>query len=414
MPYMLKRILLLKEHQSHQITLLLVLVVFILTSVIGSLSGNRLRYPDEREYNQLAQSILSGNGYRNSEGEPTAYRPPGWPFLLSVIYRLSPYPLAAKLFNAFACACTAGLLSVLVARIIPEGRIFSPLLVLLYPAGMYTASTLYPQTFATLLFVAILILLINRQLTSLLTSAAGMLFGLLVLTVPSFLLITPLLLIGILAADRRNLSFFISRSALFLLCMAMVIAPWSIRNARLFGGIVPVSTNSGINLLLGNSENTGPNSGVRVDLSRYEQEVTGMDEFAKNERFSQQAISWMRANPRAAARLYFLKVINYFNFRAELATKGEQSPVKDAVMFLSYYPLLFIAIIRLLACRRYRLSRAEALLYVLYFGNALTSAIYFTRIRFRIPFDALLIGIAAGSLGLLVHTMKAKKTEPYF
>jgi hypothetical protein len=51
--------------------------------------------------------------------------------------------------------------------------------------------------------------------------------------------------------------------------------------------------------------------------------------------------------------------------------------------------------------------------HLLYFGNAFMSAIFFTRVRFRIPFDFLLIFLAAVFVGRLIETIAdAQKVKP--
>jgi hypothetical protein len=277
----------------------------------------------------------------------------------------------------------------------------------LYPVGFYTASTLYPQTLGTLLFVGALLLLEVRKHPTIATTAAGALFGLLVLSIPAFMLVTPLVLAGMWVVNRGEPGLFIRRSALFLLWAVLVVTPWTLRNAHVFGRFVPVSTNSGVNLLLGNSENARPNSGVNVDISRYEEQVEGLGEAEGDARLRRFALDWILDNPGRAAELYVRKVLNYFNFRNQLYVQAEQSRLKDVVMFLSYYPLLCIAILRLAWHERYPITSTEAWLYLLYFGNAFVSAVFFTRIRFRLPFDALLIAIVATSLGLLVRVVNS-------
>lgn len=385
---------------------MLVLGVFALCGLLALHSGDQLRYPDELDYSRLAQSLQAGKGYVTAEGQPTAYRPPGWPLVLSALYQISPHPVAAKLLNALALACAAWLLSILVARIAPEGRLFAPLLVLLYPLGWYTATTLYPQVFGTTLLCAILVLLTNGSHAAARYCTAGILLGFLILTIPAFLLVTPLLVAALFFQNRKTPGAFAGRAALCLLLAALVVAPWSLRNSRVLGGHILVSTNSGENLLLGNSENTGPNTGVNVDLAHYHAALTGMNEVEADARLTKFAEAWVLENPGAAAKLYLLKVLNYFNFRNEMHVKSEQSPLRNAIMFLSYYPLLLVSILRLAAHRRYPISSAEIALYLLYFGNAFVSAVFFTRIRFRVPFDMLLIGIAAIVLGLIVRTLK--------
>jgi hypothetical protein len=404
----MERILKLLARCSPRVTFVLIALVFIVAGALAWMGGDRLRYPDEVDYSSLAQSTLDGRGYVNDEGKPTAYHPPGWPFLLTAVYRVSARPLAGKLLNAIALACTAWLLSSLVGRSTAEGKPFAPLLLLLCPLVLYTATTLYPQTIGTTLLIAVLVLLNVDMRSALRCSLAGFLLGFLILSIPAFLLVTPLLLAGHYFPNRKMLSLYVKRSLLVLLCAAAIVAPWTVRNARVFHALVPVSTNSGVNLLLGNSENTGPNKGVNVDISRYVEQTKGMSEVEIDRHFRRSAVAWVIGNPSAAASLYARKVLNYFNFRNELYVVAEQSRLKDAVQFFSYYPMLCAAILRVLVCRQVPLSPAELILYVVYFGNAFASAIFFTRIRFRSPFDVVLLAIVAIFIGKLISRMNAK------
>ena len=409
---MMRQILFWIDQYSRQISRVLILLAFLAAGALGLAGGDQLRYPDERDYHWLAKSLLSGNGYADAEGRPTAYRPPGWPLILSGIYSLWDRPLAAKLFNAVAHAGAAWLLAIMVARISPRGRVLAPLLFLLYPLSLHVASTLYPQTVGAFLLLAILLLLDSRRRVAAAAVAAGLLFGLLVLAIPAFLLVVPLILAGMWISDRRRPARLAGRSALFLLCAALVVAPWTLRNARVFGEFIPVSTNSGKNFLLGNSEKTRPNSGVNVGLKHYRDEVRGLNEPETDARLRQLAIEWIRNHPGAAAKLYVLKTLNYFNFRNELFVKSEQNRRNEIIMFVSYYPLLALALLRLGLVRRYRPSAAEVKLYLLYFGNAFASAVFFTRLRFRVPFDPILIAIVAVFLGLWARTMVAGARDP--
>ena len=408
----LERILSLTDRHSQRWTRALIIFILIASSALALISGDSLRYPDERDYSNLAQSMLEGKGYANEEGDPTAYRPPGWPFVLTAVFSIYDHPLAAKLLNAIALAGTAWLLSSLVARNAAHGQIFVPLILLIYPLVWYTATTLYPQIFGAALLAAILVLL-NQDVRSVARcSIAGLLLGFLILNIPAFLLLTPLILTGLYLSNKESTVLIAKRSVLILCCAAAVVVPWTMRNAYTLQAFVPVSTNSGINLLLGNSENTGPNKGVNVDISHYQNQTQEMSEVQKDKHYRKAAVSWILTNPSAAATLYVRKVLNYFNFRNELHVASEQSRLKDIVLFLSYYTLLFIVVMRILAFRRIPFCPAEWMLYVLYFGNALVSAIFFTRIRFRVPFDILLIAMVAIFLGHLISRYRIRVSEP--
>jgi hypothetical protein len=71
-------------------------------------------------------------------------------------------------------------------------------------------------------------------------------------------------------------------------------------------------------------------------------------------------------------------------------------------MLLGYGVLTSILAVRLVLVRRDPLSSLEVLLLALYLGGAMAYALYFTRIRFRLPFDWLLVAVDALFLARVV------------
>lgn len=90
-----------------------------------------------------------------------------------------------------------------------------------------------------------------------------------------------------------------------------------------------------------------------------------------------------------------MKVLNNFNFRNNLFVQSEQSLLKDVVMFISYGFLMLMFIVRLFFLRKFKPSRFEILLILIYLLNPFFLAIFYTRIRYRLPLDFLLIMIVA-------------------
>jgi hypothetical protein len=172
---------------------------------------------------------------------------------------------------------------------------------------------------------------------------------------------------------------------------------WGIRNDARLGSFVPVSTNGGVNLLLGNNENTTPTSGVEVDISRYEAEARRrhLDEVETDRFYREEALDWITGNPRSAAALYVGKLANFFNFRSNVVSESQQSGLTDLLGALTYYPLLILFIVRLARFRNLPLVRGEGLLASSYLAYALSAAVFFTRVRFRVPVDQLMIGVVA-------------------
>jgi len=394
--------------EQQKIMLVLAMLVFIagLISVIPT--GDSLRYPDENDYIRLSRTLVVRGSYLGTDGRPTAYRPPGYPFVLSLVFRLWNSPLAAKIINAATLAGTAFLLALIAARVIPEGLVFAPLLVLIYPVYFYAAGTLYPQILGAFLFSTVLFFMIYFPGNWMVYATCGVLFGFLVLMIPAFLLISPILYAYILTEKKVNKQQIWITVLFFALGFILVTGPWTIRNAIVFKKLIPVSTNSGENLLLGNSENTGPNSGVNVDISHYLKKTSAMNEAERDIFLRNQAFEWAASNPRQAGILYLQKLANYYNFHNRLYVQSEASILRDRIMFITYYPLLLLAVARLATFRRFPISRVEVFLYALYLGSAVLGALFFTRIRLRLPYDTLLITIGAIFLGRLTSTFRHK------
>lgn len=390
--------------------LVLLALTVIVAAALSFASGAEIRYVDEADYFGLAERLVAGQGYVTESLQPTANRPPGYPFVMVPFVAVPRGVLLLKLLNVLFLAASIWLLRVMVARETPAVAWMAGGAALAYPVWMYTASTLYPQTLCLLLLLALVCLLTRRPSALPPFAAAGLLLAALVLVAPSFLLIAPLLGLYVVFFGPFSLRRNLVAAALFAATTAAALSPWTIRNYQAFGAFVPVATNGGVNLLLGNSENARPNSGVDVDIDRYYQRLEGLDEVESSRALQGFALEWVREHPREAAGLYARKVLNYFNFRAELATAQQNAGWKDLIMLVTYYPLLLLVLVRLCLARRAPLSRAEGLLLWLYVANAFLAAIFFTRIRFRLPFDGLLMTLALIAVGRLWALRRPRST----
>jgi hypothetical protein len=357
-----------------------------------------MRYSDEHDYHQLAVSLLHEHTFALEDATPTAYRPPGYPVAIALAYLVAERPLLAKLENVLSLLAAGLALCTIASRIHAGAAPVTPFLLLAYPLLGYAASLLYPQVLGCLLLCATTLCLTSEPLSRLRSALAGAIYGYLILAIPSFVLILPIFSAYVLfRRDLTRLAGF-GRALLFSSVAVLIVAPWTARNYFDFHTLIPVSANSGLNLFLGNSARTTANSGV-IDadvISLCKRARADMNGIELDRALSLCATDWIRENPGSAAKLYAAKVVNYFNFRNELATKNASSSWSDWLLFATYYPLLSVAAVRLFVIRRFPLSNVEVLIYLLYLGNAFISAIYFTRIRFRIPFDFLLIAVVAG------------------
>ncbi|MCF6188732.1 MAG: hypothetical protein L3J49_14810, partial [Desulfobulbaceae bacterium] len=111
-----------------------------------------------------------------------------------------------------------------------------------------------------------------------------------------------------------------------------------------------------------------------------------------------------------AIKLYLTKLVDYFNFYDHLYVEQEFSLLRRVIMFVTYYPLLLCLILRLIFSRRVPLSKTEKLLVAIYITSALFYAVFLPRIRFRLPFDAVLIAHVGIMYSLLRSSLLPEKS----
>jgi 4-amino-4-deoxy-L-arabinose transferase-like glycosyltransferase len=203
-------------------------------------------------YDQLATSLAGGYGLTKGPGEqPTAVRGPGYPSFVAAFYilfghRTFPVYLAQILLDGltlwFLYRLAIGLLSDM------RGALIAAALYALYPPFIQQAISLYSETLYG--FLLLMSLWAFWQATKRKGprwfALSGLILGLATLVRPVTLLF-PIWLGACLWPLRRSVGLW--RPALILMSVfVLVLAPWTLRNQRLFGTFVPVSTLSGLNL----------------------------------------------------------------------------------------------------------------------------------------------------------------------
>jgi 4-amino-4-deoxy-L-arabinose transferase-like glycosyltransferase len=384
----------------------IVIAVVLAAGVLYSFYlGDTLRFlPDERDYVTLAENLVARGIYSLDGENPTAYRAPGYPLFLAAFRLFGAGPVHFRILNYLLLGlCMVVAYRALAAQSLPLAAGLAPMLVAFYPVFFYTAGTLYPQTLASFLFLLVLYLFIRPAAGRWVYVWGGLLLGWLVLTVPTFILALVVFPAWLWTRrERRSLHGVL----LMLAAASLLVGIWTVRNYSAFGAFVFVSTNSGENLLLGNSEHTTPNAGTNVDITAYQARAEDLGEVQRDRYYRSAALEYLLAHPGESARMYLLKVLNYFNFRNELVTTTETSWAKDLLILLTYGSLLLALVFRLVFARRFKLLPFESFLVIFYLLNALASAVFFTRIRFRIPFDFLLVLVAAAFIDRLVEARK--------
>ena len=227
---------------------------------------------DPLMYHQFAVHISNGKGYANWNGDPTSYYPPGYPWFLGVqqtilkaigaegsLYRVA--PVLQALLGGVAVWALIEVASRL-HRDARRGRrigLAAGAVLALWPNLILHSATLLSES----LFLGCLCLFL-LGITRLITgeaapwsrpwwtqaTLAGVTLGAATLSRPQVLLLLPAFALGIamlrLPWRARAAVFFVPA-----VLGAAVVAPWTVRNAFVFGEFIPVSTNGGDNLCIG-------------------------------------------------------------------------------------------------------------------------------------------------------------------
>ncbi|HEX3472627.1 MAG TPA: glycosyltransferase family 39 protein [Silvibacterium sp.] len=398
---------------SWKIALAVIALSALVEIAIALHAGPNLWYQDERDYVALSKNLVQRHQFTLDGVHPTASRPPGYIWFLALPQFFGASNTTLRLFNASALIFSQLFVFLLARRVSSDATAaIAVLLSLAYPVLFYSATVLFPQTLAAaLLLCGIWLLLDKKPLTMWKAIFAGTVWAALILTVPTFLILAGAFSLW-LFWRRRDFR----RMALpFAAPVVILLAGWSVRNYIAFRTPVFIATNSGVNLLLGNSENVTADSGSSADISRYTAKGWYMSEPERNKYYSDSAKKWVKEHPAQAVHLYGAKLLHYFGF-ADKTTADDRSTAlsdgdhswREVIMVVTYGPLLLLFLARIASSTKFPMSQEEICLAGLYLVNALFASVFFARIRFRLPMDWLLFVIGAGMISLIVSRFSSE------
>ncbi len=353
--------------------------------------GDSLRFPDERLYLSIARNIVQGHGYSFDGAHPTAFLPPVYPLILALFMKMGfSLPLLRFLNFVFLALSLVTIASILRSQ--NEALGIGPAAILFggYGVLFYTASTFYPQTLFTLVLILLILVATRRPFSTKEATGFGILSAILILTHGTGIFVPPVVGLWLfLTSDNRRA--MLKKLSVSLLAAALCISLWGIRNYIQFKSIIPLTTHGGDTLYIGNNPNTSISCWYDYINDKFYQKVSRLPEPEQNALYIKQTLKFWIENPGQALKLYLIKLIEYFNFRNNLCVRQEFSKWRGVIMFVTYYPLVLCLIIRLFFLKKVPLSRVEKLFLWLYVASAFFHALFLPRIRFRLPYDAILI-----------------------
>jgi hypothetical protein len=221
-------------------------------------------------YSLLADQVSQGNGftYPGADPGPTAYYPPGYPLTLAAVLflvGLLPFDISlfatAVTFNIVLSVATVWMVFELGRRLVsvPVGLVAGGVMALwpnaVVHTGLVLTETLFLFLFSAMLLVALASPAVARAPGWRRVAAVGVLFGLAGMVRPTSFVIAPLFLVLWWPAGAK---VAVKRSAVVAVMVAVMVLPWTVRNAVEMEAPVLISTNLGDNVCIGNNpEATG-------------------------------------------------------------------------------------------------------------------------------------------------------------
>jgi 4-amino-4-deoxy-L-arabinose transferase-like glycosyltransferase len=385
------------------------LIVALVIRVIAVLMLKFHLWIDYATYDELGWWWASSGSY-SIDGIPTAYRPPGYPFFLSRVYWIfGHYPQLGVVANIIFSLGIL-ILTYLIVRKIWDEKIarWSMIILTFFPSQILFVNLLATEPMFTMLFLASIYMLIvsaeNKKYQLYYLLVSGIILGLATLTRP-LLLIYPVLVILYLYLKNRSVPLVLKYSAVYLIGFLMVITPWMLRN-KIDKGSFSISTNSGINFLIGNQ----PGSGMG-----WNQLVT--DEFAIGDPTREtyiDSVGWARgwqyikSDPLGFFKRGILKVLYFYavdmeGLNYELVRAADQSRIDiyvlAALLTESYYVLfLLVAFVGLFVVYLYqKKSRSPGgfLFWSTILFWTIVHFVFFADGRFHFPIVPMLAAFAA-------------------
>jgi len=208
---------------------------------------------DAASYLALAGQIARSGDYASGAGAAagtrgaTAYFPPAYPYFLAAVAKVSTSVEAARISQAVLGTVTVALVALIALEACGAAVALAALLIAaVYPAMVELSAVLVVQNLLTpLLLGAVCMALRARRAArpSLWLAGSGALLGLAALTHQEVLVAAVPLGFAAWWAVRKPLA-----PVILLASTALVIAPWTIRNASELHSFVPISDETGITL----------------------------------------------------------------------------------------------------------------------------------------------------------------------
>lgn len=295
----------------------IILIVSLMVRIVWVVIFPTLPYADSEWYFRTASELADGYGfvYDLESRRPLAAWPIGYPFLLSLLFRVTgpsePVAILANLALSVTCVALTYILALSIFN--RQVAVVSALVLAVLP-GMVVYSSLISSDllFMTLITACFYLVVYSTKMkTSRNALIVGIVNGFSALVRPIGLSLLPIwvLIRWLTLRKKSSLKHWILFASLGT---AIVVFPWTFRNYIYFGEVILVSTNGGANFWIGNNPRAFGGFMWPRDETNPLQPLIG-SELEINRKGYELGFEFIRQNPLRALKLLPAKVFYLFN-----------------------------------------------------------------------------------------------------
>ena len=374
---------------------------------------NRPTANDEILFIQLGFNLYRGLGLAANVGGATAFRTPGYPFVLASLFTVfGPSLWIARAANVVLDAFTVTLLVPLGFALFENRRIgwLAALFGAFYPFLIFMTGEIYAETSALFLTTLALVLyaIEMHRPTRWRPAVAGLITAASLMVRPDLLFVYPFWVIWFWLSHKRKHALTLT---LWLAGMTLLlVVPWTIRNYMQFREFIPLTTQAGVKLWQGNHA-LAQGDGLDVTAETWRDGAVPdvgfrgwveLGETASNRRFMDAALAWIETHPLETAMLVPKKIARLWSPLAYTTRSDRVLPPlqADAIWGMWIVFLLTAAWGAWIYRRQWRTLFG---LYALVLGANLEAAITFGGTRYALPMAPALLLLGAAGLDWLLR-----------
>lgn len=406
--------------------MLVIMSLALLLRLAFALSFEYIPIADYGHYHQHAVDLAEGRGYINfdlpccKDGEPATTYPFGWPFFLSLLYRIfGPSYTAPKVANSIIGGLTCILIFKLGKRYYTEKVARSAALLLaFFPTHVCYAAQIGTETLFTLLFLGSLLLIerayrFKLELSHVALAGFGLGLACYVRAVPIAL---PAFLVPAWWLTMRKFWRPLLAGIVLMGVMLAVLFPWSFRNYVRTGHFIFGSSDGATSFYLGNIEKL--NDGT----PKYKGYSEVLKEYGGNPNAGYYAgLKYIAEQPLSFFGRGFIKVLHlyksdntYFIWLNEIhgSPITVSATAKQLIFLITglfYYPTLILACFYIILRITRRLQIDDWLLLLIVGYWTLLHFCISATPRFLFPLVPILILFACECFFRIVYSWQAKE-----